>query len=136
MIPAKKRAEKLCMDALLKNAEVFSIYGRDHIYQGYVEPNTLASTNQYILIKRIDSIVQDPTTTGIGADRLRRVRLQIDVCDTRYTDMVRRAELIGDVLNKAFPSCLDGDTYGTGGRGQKVFNVASLDVIIFESARE
>lgn len=136
MIPANNRAEKLCMDALLKSKEVRAIYAKEIIYQGYAEPNTLASTDRFILIKRIDSVMQDPTTTGEGADQLRRVRLQVDVCEVRYSDMVRHAELICKVLNEAFPSCLDGDTYGTDGRGQKVFNVASLDVIIFESARE
>lgn len=134
MIPVERRAEKLCMDALLASPEIMQIYGKDHVYQGFVEPNTLATLDHYVLVKRIDANVMDKTVTGIGADRLRRVRLQIDVSDTRYSDMVRRSALICDILNKVFPSCIDGDTYGTDGRGQKVFNVCSLDVIIFESA--
>lgn len=133
MIPVERRAEKLCVDALLASKQVLSIYGKDHIYQGYVEPNTLSTLDKYVLIKRISSQVCDKTVTGIGADRLRRVRLQVDVSDTRYSDMVRRSGLICEILNNVFPSCIDGDTYGTDGRGQKVFNVCSLDVIIYES---
>lgn len=134
MIPVQNRAEKKCMDALLANAELMSIYGKDTIYQGYVEPNTLARVDSYVLIRRVDSNRVDENATGEGADQLRRVRLQIDVSDTRYSDMVRRAELIKEILNNSFPSCVDGDEYGTDGRGQKVFNVCSIDAIIFESA--
>lgn len=134
MIPVEYHAEKLCMDALLANTEMRRIYGKDRIYQGYVEPNTLARVDSYVLIRRISSTTQDATTTGEGADQLRRVRLQIDVSDTRYSDMVRRAEIIKEILNNRFPSCIDGDEYGTDGRGQKVFNVCSIDAIIYESA--
>lgn len=134
MIPSEYRAEKLCMDALLASPDVMAIYGKDKIYQGYVEPNTLARVDYYVLIRRIDGHKVDATTTGEGADQLRRVRVQIDVSDTRYSDMVRRAELIKEVLNNRFPSCIDGDEYGTDGQGQKVFNVCSIDALIFESA--
>lgn len=136
MIPVTRRAEKLCMDTLLCNEAVRKLYGRDHIYQGFVEPNTLTTLNNYILIKRIDSSVMDKTCTGIGTGRLNRVRLQVDICDTRYSDMARKAALVCEILNDAFPSCVDGETYGTDGRGQKIFNVCSIDVIIWESAQE
>lgn len=136
MIPIERRAEKLVMDALLKDEEIRAIYGKNHVYQGYVEPNTLVSVDRYILVRRISSLSKAQTTTGGGADMLRRVRLQIDVYDTRYSDMARRAEHICEVLNNEFPSCIEGDTYGTDGRGQKVFNVCSIDAIIYESAEE
>lgn len=134
MIPVQFRAEKLCMDALLANPDIMRIYGKDLVYQGYAEPNTLARVDSYVLIHRISANKVDGNTTGEGADQLRRVRLQIDVLDTRYSDMVRRAEKIKEILNIAFPSCIDGDTYGTDGRGQKVFNVCSIDALIWESA--
>lgn len=134
MIPVQFRAEKLCMDVLLANPEIMAIYGKNRIYQGYVEANTLTRLDYYILIKRIDGIKQDATTTGSGADRLRRVSVQIDVSDTRYSDMVRRAEMIKEILNEAFPSCVIDDAYGTDGRGQKVFNVCSIDAHIWEAA--
>lgn len=122
------------MDALLANADVMRFFGKDLVYQGYAEPNTLARVDSYVLIKRIDANKVDGTLTGNGADKLRRVRLQIDVSHTRYSDMVRRAEMIKEILNDNFPSCVDGDTYGTDGRGQKVFNVCSIDALIWESA--
>lgn len=136
MIPLDRRAEMLCMQALLNDDELMSVYERQQIYQGYVEPNTLASYDRYILVKRISAISEAKTTTGEGADMLRRVRLQIDILDTRYSDMVRYSELVCKVLNEYFPSCIEGDTYGTDGRGQKVFNACSLDVIIYESAED
>lgn len=134
MIPEQNRAEKLVMDALLSNAEMIKIYGKNNIYQGYVEPNTLAREDAYILIQRIDGQPVDKNTTGEGADQLRRVRVQVDVSDTRYSDMVRRSEMIKGLLNDRFPSCIDDETYGTDGRGQKVFNVCSIDLLIYESA--
>lgn len=126
----------LCMQALLGSRELAGVYARDQIYQGYLPPNTPTSLERFVIIKRIDSISKGKTTTGEGADLLRRVRLQVDVWDIRYSDMVRYSEIISGVLNSAFPSCQDGQVYGTDGRGQKVFNVASLDVIIYESAED
>lgn len=136
MIPLERRAEMLVMQALLNDKDVMSVYERNQIYQGFVEPNTLATYDRYVLVKRISSISQAQTTTGEGADMLRRVRLQIDVLDTRYSDMVRYSEMISGILNDNFPSCMEGSNYGTDGRGQKVFNVCSLDVIIYESAED
>lgn len=136
MIPLERRAEMLCMQALLGDEELMAIYERQQIYQGYVEPNTIASYDRFILVKRISAVSLAKTTTGEGADMLRRVRLQVDILDTRYSDMVRFSELVCKVLNEHFPSCIEGDVYGTDGRGQKVFNVCSLDVIIYESAED
>lgn len=136
MIPIERRAEMLCMDALLGSRDVMAIYDSRHVYQGYVEPDTFTTLDRYVLIKRIDSLSKGQTTTGEGADMLRRVRLQVDVLDVRYADMVRYSEMICGVLNENFPSCLDGETYGTSRRGQKVFNVCSLDVILYESAED
>lgn len=134
MIPVKNRAEKRCIDALLSDEAIVGIYGKNNIYMGYAAPNTLASVDCYILVRRIDASDVAPTTTGRGADCLRRVRVQIDVWDTRYSDMVRRAEMVKGALNMVFPSCIDGDTYGVEGRGQKNFNVCSIDAIIYEEA--
>lgn len=136
MIPLERRAEMLCIQALLGSRDVMAVYQRDQIYQGYVEPNTLATYERYILVKRISSLTPAKTTTGEGADDLRRVHLQIDILDTRYSDMVRYSEMICGALNYKFPSCIEGDVYGTDGRGQKVFNVCSLDVVIYESAED
>lgn len=133
MIPNEFRAEKLVMDRLLGDPDMMQIYGKNNIYQGYAAPNTLATVEAYILIRRISGFDVAQDLTGEGANKLRRVRLQIDVSDTRYSDMVRRAEKVKEILNSAFPSCIDGDTYGTEGRGQKIFNVCSIDVLIFES---
>lgn len=136
MIPAKNRAEKIVMDALLKDKDILAIYGKDNVFQGYAVPNTMAALDRFVLIHRIDSINQAQTCTGAGANMLRRVRLQIDVWDVRYSDAVRYGEMIADILNREFPSCIDGDSYGTDGRGQKVFNVFHLDVIIYEQAEK
>lgn len=134
MIPWEYRADKVVMDVLLADPELMAIYGKENIYQGYAEPNTLARVDAYILVQRISAVPLDKTSTGEGADQLRRVRLQIDVSDTRYSDMVRRAEKIKGLLSENFPDCIDGDSYGTDGRGQKVFNVCSIDALVFESA--
>lgn len=135
IFPADRAAEKLCMDTLLRNEAVVAIYGRDRIYQGYVAPNTLASTNAYLLIQRVDAVTQDRSTgTPDAHDTLRLVRVQVDVSDVSYTDMKVRSELIKEVLKQRFDSCIDGDTYGTAGIGQKVFNVLSIDLNIYESA--
>lgn len=135
LFPADHAAEMLCINTLLGNEEVRAIYGRDWIFQGYVAPNTLASTSAYLLVKRIDAVTQDRSTgTPDAHDTLRLVRVQVDVSDVSYTDMKIRAELIKEVLKQRFDSCIDSETYGTAGIGQKVFNVMSIDLNIYESA--
>ena len=124
-------AEKQVYDALLANEEVRRIYGPSKIFQGYVAPNTLASSEEYVYISRVSDVTLDKGLDTIG-DTLRRVRIQVDVCDVEYSRMADRSALIRDVLRNAFPSSLDGSTRGTVASGQTVWNVTSLDIIIYE----
>lgn len=135
MFPPSRAAERLCMDTLLGNEDVRAIYGRDRIYQGYVAPNTLASTDAYLFLQRVSADSKDHSIDNPEAnDTLRLVRVQLDVADVSYTNMKSRGELVKDVLKQRFDSCVDSETYGTAGIGQKVFNVLSIDLLIFESA--
>ena len=134
MVSIANRAEKQAVDALLADADVLAIYGASRIFQGYVAPNTLTSTNEYVYLRRIDSVSIDRgCVDDTRTDRLRRVRLQVDVSDTNYTNMVARSEIVRAALTSRFPDCIDGDTYGTATVGTKVFNVTSIDVILTES---
>lgn len=133
-VSVARRAEKLCVDALLASSAITSIYGTTKIFQGYVKPETLASCTAYIYLRRISANVLDRACIdGTPTDKLRRVRLQVDVSDTSYTNMITRSELVRSVLTDAFPDCIDGDTYGTASSGQTVWNVCSVDVILIES---
>jgi hypothetical protein len=133
MISLNRRAEKQVLDALLANSGVMSVYGRNKIFQGFAAPNTLANLNEYVLIQRISANALDRATDGTETNKLRRVRIQIDISDIDYVKMVNRAEMTMGALETAFPSSIDGDTYGTVTAGQKVFNVCSIDVILTES---
>ena len=133
MIRGDRRAEKVCMDALLASPEILGIYGKEKIFQGYAAPNTLGTLDAYILIHRLDSITLDRVAGRVKTDKLRRVRLQVDVSDTDYGDMVSRSELVRDVLETAYQSCVDGDSDGTVSVGQKIFNVCSIDLLLTES---
>lgn len=129
------RAEQKCMVALLNDTEVQKIYGKTKIFMGYAAPGTVATFNEYLLLRRISgNILDGPCTTDTPTDRLRRVRVQIDVSDISYTNMVSRSELVRDVISReCFDSYIDGDTYGTITNGTKVWNVTSMDVILTES---
>ena len=70
---------------------------------------------------------------GTKTNKLRKVRLQVDIADVNYTGMVDMSEMVMDVLETAFPSSVDGDTYGTVSAGQKIFNVCSVDLILYET---
>ena len=134
MISLARRAEKQCIDALLSSPEILKIYGATGVFQGFVAPNTLESRKEYIYVKRISAVSLDRgCVDGTPTGKLRRVRLQVDVSDSDYVKMVERSELVRSVLTKAFPPCIDGDTYGTAVNGQKVMNVSSIDVILIES---
>ena len=133
-ISANRRAEKLCVDALLASTAITNIYGTTKIFQGFVKPDTLASCTAYIYLRRISAVSLDRgCIDGTPTDKLRRVRLQIDVSDQSYSNMITRSELVRSVLTDAFPDCIDGDTYGTTAYGQTVWNVTSIDVILIES---
>ena len=133
MISIARRAEKQCVDAILADSRITTIYGRSKIFQGFVAPNTQSTIKEYILIKRISAVALDRATDGTKTNSLRRVRLQVDISDVDYTKMVQRAEIVMDVLETNFPSSIDGDTYGTVEAGQNVFNVCSIDVILTET---
>lgn len=137
MIPARNRAEKRVNDLLKSDPEITEIYSPNVIFQGFIEPNTLAARDAFVLIKRISSTVEGGgLIDGTPSDNLRRVRIQIDVSDVRYSDMANKSEKIRGCLEAAFPSCVDGDTYGTVTIGQKVFNVTSIDVLMTEIATD
>lgn len=133
MTPAKRRAEKLCIDALLASERVAEHFNKSAMFQGFVAPNTLATLDRYILLKRVDGVTLDRVTDGTKTNKLRRVRLQVDIADVNYVGMVDMSEMVMDVLETAFPSAVDGDTYGTVSAGQKVFNVCSVDLILYET---
>ena len=133
MISLANRAEKQCVDTLLADSRITSIYGTTKIFQGYVAPNTLATYNEYIYLRRISGVVLDQCTDGTPSDKLRRVRLQIDVSDVDYAKMITRSELVRSVMTASFPDCIDGDTYGTITNGTKAWNVSSIDVFLNES---
>jgi hypothetical protein len=134
MINLERRAEKQCIDALLSDPTLAKIYGAKGIFQGYVAPNTLESRKEYLYVKRISAVSLDRgCVDGTPSGNLRRVRLQVDVSDVNYVNMVERSELVRRVLTKAYPPCIDGDTYGIVQNGQKVMNVSSIDVILIES---
>lgn len=133
MTPANRRVEKLCIDALLSSDRVAEHFKRTSVFQGFVAPNTLASLERYILLKRVDSISLDRVSDGTKTNKLRKVRLQVDIADVNYTGMVDMSEMVMDVLETAFPSSVDGDTYGTVSAGQKIFNVCSVDLILYET---
>lgn len=133
MIPINHRAEKVVIDALLNSEDVVKIYTNKRIFQGFAAPNTLSSVKEYILVQRVSSVALDRVLDGTATNKLRKVRIQIDVSDIDYTKMVARAEKVMQVLEDKFPSCVDGDTFGTVLVGQTVFNVCSIDVIINES---
>lgn len=133
MISVNRRAEKRCVDALLSDVNIRRIYSSTKIFQGYAAPNTLGTLNEFVLLQRISAVTLDRATDGTITDTLRRVRLQVDVSDTDYGKMVIRSELVRSVLERAFPSCVDDDTYGTISAGQKIFNVCSIDIILTES---
>lgn len=133
MIPVDRRAEKLCVDALLSDEKVLIEFGRSKIFQGFVAPNSLASLSRFIKLQRISDYTLDRVTDGTTTDRLRRVRLQIDVSEIGYDEAVRLSEMVRGVLESAFPSSISGGTYGTVSVGQKVFNVFSTDIILYET---
>ena len=56
----------------------------------------------------------------------------IDVCDVSYGKMAEKSRLVRNVLRLAFPSCIDGSTKGIKSSGQTVWNVTSIDIILFE----
>lgn len=137
MIVGDKRAESKCLKALLDDAAVTGLYGKSGIFHGYAAPNSLATLDSYVLIHRIDSVTLDAgVIDGTITDKLRRVRLQVDVADVSYQRMVERSEIIKDALERKFPSCIDSDTNGVAVIGQKVWNVCSVDIIIIESEEE
>ena len=105
MIVGDKRAESKCLKALLDDATVMGLYGKSGIFHGYAAPNSLATLDFYVLIHRIDSVTLDAgVIDGTITDKLRRVRLQVDVADVSYQRMVERSEIIKDALERKFPS--------------------------------
>lgn len=125
------------MSALLDDETVSSLYGKSKIFHGYAAPNTLGTLDSYVLVHRIDSLTLDAgVIDGTITDKLRRVRLQVDVADVSYERMVERSEIVKDALERKFPSCIDSDTNGVAVIGQKVWNVCSVDIIIIESEEE
>lgn len=137
MVPGKNRAERRIIDALKNDPEITRIYSPNSIFQGYMVPNTLSALDSYVLVKRISSSVRGGgLIDGTESDNLRRVRVQIDVSDIRYSDMANKSEKIRGCLEAAYPSSIDGDTYGTVTIGQKVFNVTSIDVLMDELATD
>lgn len=134
MISLDRRAEMQCINALLSSPEIQKIYGAKKIFQGFVAPKTLSSNREYIYLKRIDSVSLDRgCVDGTPTDKLRRVRIQIDVSDISYPNMVNRSELVRGVITETIPNAIDGDTYGTTTIGDKTWNVCSIDVILTES---
>lgn len=123
-------AEQAAYTALMANEEVRNFY-EGRVYQSYVAPNSLASLSSYILLSRVSDVALDRTCDTVG-DTLRRVRLQVDVCDVDYSRMVEKSRLVRNVLRLAFPSCVDGSTKGVISSGQTVWNVTSIDIILFE----
>lgn len=122
--------EQLVYETLMADEELKKFYG-DRVFQSYVAPNSLASLTSYILISRISDVTLDRNLDTPG-DTLRRVRLQIDVCDVSYGKMAEKCRLVRNVLRLAFPSCIDGSTKGIISSGQTVWNVTSIDIILFE----
>lgn len=129
------RAEQKCMVALLNDASVQAIYGKKKIFMGYAAPGTATTFNEYILIRRISGNSLDgPCTSDTPTDNLRRVRIQIDISDVSYTNMISRSELVRDVISRECDqSSVDGDTYGTITNGNTVWNVTSVDIFLTES---
>lgn len=133
MIDKKERAEGRVIDALREDEFLRKLYYPRKMFQGYVAPNTLSSLKEYIFLSRISTVPLDTDyVDGLKGATLRRVRLQIDVYDKSFTDMVERSERVCDVLRAAFPSCLDGTTNGVVRSGQSTWNVTSIDVILTE----
>lgn len=128
-----RRAEKRAVDALLKSEAIASEFKRTSIFQGFVAPNTMASLQRYILLKRVDSIALDRVIDTTKCNKLRKVRLQVDVAEMDYSEMVKLSEMVMDVLETAFPSSVDGEVYGTVSVAQDVFNVCSIDIILYET---
>ena len=124
-------AEKQVYEAILLDEEAQKIYGVSKIFQGYAAPNSLASLSEYLYITRVSDVSLDRNLDTPG-DTLRRVRLQIDVCDVNYGRMVERSKIIRRVLKQSFPSCIDGSTKGVVSSGDVVWNVTSIDIILFE----
>lgn len=131
------RAEKLVYDALVKSDVISDIYKNGRffsVFQSYVAPNSLASLKEYILIDRISAVSLDSDyIDGTRGDTLRRVLLQIDVCDLSYDNVVVRAELVKDVLKDAFGCCIDSERVGYVDFGKQVWNVVSIDINLTES---
>lgn len=123
--------EKKVYEAIIENTELKNIYGQNKVFQGYVAPNSLAHLSEYVYITRVSDVSLDRTLDTVG-DTLRRVRLQIDVCDLNYENMAERSRIIKNVLKTKFPSCIDGSTKGVVSVGTRVWNVTSIDIILFE----
>ena len=123
-------AEKRVYDVLNSDEDVKSIY-EDRIFQGYVAPNSLSTMSSYIYISRVSDVSLDRNLDTPG-DTLRRVRVQIDICDINYSDMVTRSFIVRRLLRRVFPSCIDGSTKGIVSFGQKTWIVTSIDLILFE----
>lgn len=122
--------EQSVYESLMADEELKKFYG-DRVFHSYVAPNSLASLTSYILISRISDVTLDRNLDTPG-DTLRRVRLQIDVCDVSYSQMAEKSRLVRNVLRLAFPSCIDGSAKGIVSSGQTVWNVTSIDIILFE----
>lgn len=126
------RVEKFVRDAILANKKLASVY-KDKVFLSYAAPNTLTSCNSYILIQRISAVTLDKNyIDGTVGDTLRRVRLQVDVCDTEYERGVKYSESVKKVLKQNFPACIDDETTGYKEIGQSVWNVFSTDILLTE----
>lgn len=127
-------AEKQVYDAILADENLKARY-KNRIFQGFVAPDSLASVPSYIYVTRISDTALDRNLDMLG-DTLRRVRLQVDVCDVSYAEMAVRSREVRDVLRRNFPSCIEGSSKGMFNSGQTVWNVTSIDVILFEEEYE
>lgn len=127
-----KRAETKLFQLFIKSQDIKNFFG-ENIFQGIVEANTVANTKRFVLIHRISGDTLDKTLSDRG-DLLRSVRIQVDVMGVSYADATEGSEIIRNVAETEFPSCVDGDHYGTTQIGQNIWHIQSVDFILEEGA--
>lgn len=132
LLKATQRAEIKLFQLLIKSQEVKNFFG-ENIFQGIVEANTIANAKRFVLIHRISGDTLGKTLSDVG-DSLRSVRIQVDVMSTNYAEATEGSEIIRGLAETEFPSCVDGDHYGTTQIGQNIWHIQSVDFILEEGA--